>query len=188
VLAYVDTGAFCLMKARLQMGQEGYCGFPPRLPVGPPAMAAQLVLHIAPDPLPQVPFRGVGRQKAWAEAVLPRLPPSEGLTAFVIAASVQHHDQLLLGPGLPPLRQEGHEGLTVLPAAQPPVSLARGIVQGPKPDACAVRSGGRHSPRLAPLVPHVCQPGRAVDCACVHIDQSNPTRTCGAFFLSQSST
>ena len=59
VLDYFESWTFRLMKARPQVPQQRFGSGPQHVPVGPPAVAAQFVLHMTPDPLHQVQFLGI---------------------------------------------------------------------------------------------------------------------------------
>src|SRR5918992_2835653 len=85
VLDYFESWTFRLMKARPQVPQQRFGSGPQRVPVGPPAVAAQFVLHMTPDPLHQVQLRGIGGQKKGADPALPAPPPGRCPVAFVIA-------------------------------------------------------------------------------------------------------
>jgi len=99
------------MKASCQVRQQRFSRRPQRVPIRPPAVAAQLLLEMTPDPLHQVQLRRVGWQEERTDLALPLTPPGEGFTALVVAHVVQDHHELVVGPGVSQLIQEPYERL-----------------------------------------------------------------------------
>jgi hypothetical protein len=93
VLDEGDAAWIRLVEPGLEVGQQACRGALQRGSIGPPAMAAELLLDVAPDTFHEVQLGCIRRQPQATHPVVMRHPPVLGKPTLVIADIVQHDDQ-----------------------------------------------------------------------------------------------
>ena len=78
------------MEVHLRRGQKRLGRLHQAVEVIPPAMAGQVLLQVAPQPLDQIELRRIGRQEERLESFGQALPVDAQLMALVVADVVEH--------------------------------------------------------------------------------------------------
>src|SRR5262249_13553940 len=177
------------MDMELESGQEGLGGLNEPVEIVPPAVAGQLLLHIAPEALDEVELRGVSRQPEGLEPVSVLLPPSAQGNTLVVARIVEHQDRgfpcrQLLGKVLEEVQERGLAFLLTAVVQDPPTR----IVEGTEDHKLAIFPGCRHLHGRAFLAPDFRQVRMGMDFAFVEIDQMESPGLSNCFFCNQSNT
>src|SRR5215213_6445209 len=150
-------------------------------------MATELVLEVTPDTLHQIQLRSVRWQPERSHPLVMGQPPPLGDLALVIADVVQDHHHRSIGEGGHQVIKEGDEGFPVLAPTDLPDDLPRSVVQRPEDRALPILPRRVLQPAPSSL-PHLCQPGVAVNLALIEVDQTKVAGGVSAFFRSQANT
>ncbi len=151
-------------------------------------MATELVLEVTPDTLYQIQLRSVRWQPERSHPLVRGQPPPLGDLALVIADVVQAHHQRSIGEGGHQVIKEGDEGFPVLAPTDLPDDLPRSVVQRPADRALTILPRRRELQPAPSSLPHLCQPGVAVNLALIEVDQTKVAGGVSAFFRSQANT
>ena len=175
-MSQANGGAIGGMAARFGLVEQGGGGSPESFPIGPQAMAGQLLREEAPDARQQIAVWGVGWQPEGPQAALLGRPPGAPGRGALVAAVVEHQHQILLGPRLGDLLQKGGEARPILGRGRRPHQTPRGVVQRPRDGDPLVGPGGGYPHRMPPPLPGLCQVGvgRQVTFIPVNTPQSRP--------------
>lgn len=160
------------MEACLETPEEELGGVLEAIEIGPPAVATELVLEVAPDALDEVQLRRIRREPERSDSIVVVDPPAPRRVALVIADVVEHHDDLAVWEGGREVIEERDEGGPVLLRVNLPDHPAAGVVERSEHGEPPVLTGGGHRQRPAPAPPDLRQPWVAVDLALVQIDEA----------------
>src|SRR5215207_1690585 len=151
-------------------------------------MATELDLEVTPDTLHQIQLRSVRWQPERSHPLVMGQPPPLGDLALVIADIVQDHHQRSIGECGHQVIKEGDEGFPVLARTDLPDDLTRSVVQRPEDRALPILPCRRDLQPAPSSLPHLCQPGVAVNLALIEEDQTKFAGGVSAFFRSQANT